>query len=113
MCLFILNTFKINHIKLGLPRIDFSNHISQRLDRHVFLLSMFFRQRVQCDCRRAHHLNGAKIAVIFIAPDAQDIASFKMGFTFVTDGDGFTPGQNVILKALKKSDVVWLHVIIP
>jgi hypothetical protein len=102
MCLFILKAFKINHIKLGLPRIDFSDHTSQRPHRHVFLLSMFFRQRIQRDGRRARHLDGAKIAVIFITANAQDIAGFKMGFTFVTNGDGFTPGQNVILKALKK-----------
>jgi hypothetical protein len=25
-----------------------------------------------------------------------------MGFTFIPDGDGFTSGQDVVLKALKK-----------
>jgi hypothetical protein len=56
---------------------------------------------------------GAKIAIIFVAPNAQNIASFKMGFTFIAQSNGFAPGQNVILKAFKKSDVVWLHGIIP
>jgi hypothetical protein len=36
-----------------------------------------------------------------------------MGFTFIAQSNGFAPGQNVILKAFKKSDVVWLHGIIP
>jgi hypothetical protein len=62
---------------------------------------------------RASHLDGAKIAIIFVAPNAQNIASFKMGFTFIAQSNGFAPGQNVILKAFKKSDVVWLHGIIP
>ncbi|MNC75838.1 hypothetical protein D3C75_1274420 [compost metagenome] len=74
---------------------------------------MFFGQRLQRHRRGVRHLNGAEVLLILKTPNPQNIARFEMRFTLVADGDGFTPGQNVILKTLKKSNVVWLHVIIP
>ncbi len=41
------NTFKINYIKLRLVGIDFSNYPFQLIKRHIFLLRMFFVQRIQ------------------------------------------------------------------
>ena len=74
---------------------------------------MLFIKRIQRHGRGAGHLDGAEIAIIFIAADAQNITCFKMRLAFIAKGNGLTPGQNVILKALKKSDVVWLHGMIP
>ena len=45
--LFLLKTFKINHIKLVLMRVDFRNHAFERLQGHVFLLRVFFGERIQ------------------------------------------------------------------
>ncbi|MNC75943.1 hypothetical protein D3C75_1275660 [compost metagenome] len=74
---------------------------------------MFFGQRLQRHRRGVRHLKGAEISLVLKTPDPQNIAYLEMRFALVADGDGFTSGQNVILKALKKSNVVWLHVIIP
>lgn len=63
---------------------------------------MFFGQRFQRHGRGIRHLNGTKVAVVFVTPHAQNITRFKVRLALITDGDGLTSGQNVILKALKK-----------
>lgn len=42
-------TFKINHIKLRLIRVNLGNDTFKFFKRHVFLLGMFIRQRIQRD----------------------------------------------------------------
>lgn len=44
---YLSKAFKINHIKLRLVGIDFSNDPFQLIKRHIFLLRMFFVQRIQ------------------------------------------------------------------
>lgn len=109
----MLKAFEINDIKLLLVRVNFCNYALQFIQSHVLLLSMFFRQCIKGDRRGACYLNSAKVAVILVAPYPQYVARAEMGFAFIANGDGFTSRQNVILKTLKKSNVVWLHGIIP
>ena len=75
-----LNAFKINHIKLSLIWIDFNYHTPECLKGHVLLLSVFFRECIQRDGGDCPHFNGAKITVILITPDAQNITFFEMCF---------------------------------
>ena len=49
--------------------------------------------------------------IIFKPPHTQNIARFKMAFGFISNGDGFSPGENIGFKALVESDVVRLHFI--
>lgn len=95
-------TFKINNIKLSLTRIDLRDDPLKFTEGHVLLQSMLFGQRFQRHGRRARHLNGAKVTVIFITPHPQNITRFKVRFALITNGNSLTPGQNVILEALKK-----------
>ena len=111
--LIILKRFEFNDIKLALARIDVADDLPQLPQGHILLLSMLFGQRVEGHCRGRGHGDGAKIAVILITSHAQDIPGAKVRFTFITESNRFAARQNVVLKALKKSDVVWLHVIIP
>lgn len=71
---------------------------------HILLLRMLFGQRIERHRRGRGrgHGNGAKIAVIFIAPNAQHIAGLKVRLRCIANGDGFAPGEDVVLKTLKK-----------
>lgn len=96
-----------------LSGIDISDDLLELSQRHVLLPCMAVGKGIQRHGGSACHLDRAEVLIILVAPDAQNIARVEMGFSFITDRDGFTPGQNVALKAFKKSDVVRLHVIIP
>lgn len=69
---------------------------------HILLLRMLFGQRIERHRRGRGHGDGAKIAVIFIAPNAQHIAGLKVRLRCIANGDGFAPGEDVVLKTLKK-----------
>lgn len=98
----ILKCFEFNDIKLVLPRIDVADDLTQLPEGHILLLSMLVGQRVESHRRGRGYGDGAKIAVVFIAPDAQHIAGLKVRLRRIANGDRFAPGEDVLLKALKK-----------
>lgn len=98
----ILKCFEFNDIKLVLARIDVADDLTQLPEGHILLLSMLIGQRVESHRRGRGHGDGAKIAVVFIAPDAQHIAGLKVRLRRIANGDRFAPGEDVLLKALKK-----------
>lgn len=100
--LITLKRFEFNDIKLVLARIDVADDLTQLPEGHILLLSMLFGQRVESHRRGRGHGDGAKIAVVFIAPDAQHIAGLKVRLRRIANGDRFAPGEDVLLKALKK-----------
>lgn len=75
---------------------------TQLREGHILLFGVTFRERIERYRGRRHHAYRAKIAVIFIAANAQHVAGFKMRLGGITNGDGFAPGEDVVLKALKK-----------
>ena len=111
--LLTLKRFEFNDIKLALARIDVADDLPQLPESHILLLRMLFGQRIERHRRGRGHGNGAKIAVIFIAPNAQDVTRFKMRFRRIADSNRFAPGKDVLLKTLKKGNVIGLHDIIP
>ncbi len=111
--LIILKRFEFNDIKLALARIDVADDLPQLPESHILLLRMLFGQRIERHRRGRGHGNGAKIAVIFIAPNAQHIAGLKVRLRCIANGDGFAPGEDVVLKTLKKGNVIGLRDIIP
>lgn len=100
--LIILKRFEFNDIKLALAGIDVADDLPQLPESHILLLRMLFGQRIERHRRGRGHSNGAKIAVIFIAPNAQHIAGLKVRLRCIANGDGFAPGEDVVLKTLKK-----------
>ena len=74
---------------------------------------MFFTQRIQRHGRGAYHFYSAEVTVIFEASNPQNVSGLEVGLRLIANSDSLASGQNVILETLKKSDVIWLHVIIP
>lgn len=99
--LIILKRFEFNDIKLA-RQIDVADDPPQLPESHILLLRMLFGQRIERHRRGRGHGDGAKIAVIFIAPNAQHIAGLKVRLRCIANGDGFAPGEDVVLKTLKK-----------
>lgn len=100
--LLTLKRFEFNDIKLALARIDVADDLPQLPQGHILLLSMLFSQRIEGHCRGRGHGDGAKIAVVFIAPNAQHIADLKVRLRRIANSNGFAPGEDVVLKTLKK-----------
>ncbi len=63
---------------------------------------MAFGQRIQAHRRYRQHFDKAEKYAVFIAAYAQYLTRFEVRLTGIPNGDGFTPGQNVLLKAAER-----------